>query len=151
MIGGSVVLLVLSWGSDAGYRPSPSISSSSAHVVHGNDESSRHRAGAGGTGPDGRYGINGTWWPDFRCRWTTVFDRGLPVYEQETNTIMEILLFTLNAIIIYLLADWVIRSLEKRKGQVLKNRQIVFFAVFLALALISFNLLPMLLTSLGVA
>ena len=64
---------------------------------------------------------------------------------------MEILLFTLNAIIIYLLADWIIRALEKRKGQVLKNRQIVFFAVFLALALVSFNLLPMLLTSLRVA
>ena len=64
---------------------------------------------------------------------------------------MEILLFTLNAIIIYLIADWIIRALEKRKGQVLKNRQIVFFAVFLALALISFNLLPMLLTSLRVA
>ena len=64
---------------------------------------------------------------------------------------MEILLFTLNAIIIYLLADWIIRTLEKRKGQVLKNRQIIFFVVFLALALISFNLLPMLLTSLKVA
>ena len=64
---------------------------------------------------------------------------------------MEILLFTLNAIIIYLLADWVIRTLEKRKGQALKNRQIIFFVVFLALALISFNLLPMLLTSLKLA
>jgi predicted PurR-regulated permease PerM len=64
---------------------------------------------------------------------------------------IDILLFTLNAIIIYLLADWIIRALEKRKGQVLKNRQIVFFAVFLALALISFNLLPMLLTSLQVS
>jgi len=64
---------------------------------------------------------------------------------------IDILLFTLNAIIIYLLADWIIRTLEKRKGQVLKNRQIVFFVVFLALALISFNLLPMLLTSLRVS
>ena len=64
---------------------------------------------------------------------------------------IDILLFTLNAIIIYLLADWIIRALEKRKGQVLKNRQIVFFVVFLALALISFNLLPMLLTSLHVS
>ena len=64
---------------------------------------------------------------------------------------MEIVLFTLNAIIVYLLADWIIRALETRKGQVLKNRQIVFFAVFLALALISFNLLPMLLTSLQVS
>ena len=60
---------------------------------------------------------------------------------------MEILLFTLNAIVVYLLTDWSIRALEKRKGQALKNRQIVFFVVFLALALISFNLLPMLLTS----
>jgi len=64
---------------------------------------------------------------------------------------IDILLFTLNVIIIYLLADWIIRTLEKRKGQVLKNRQIVFFVVFLALALISFNLLPMLLTSLRVS
>jgi len=61
---------------------------------------------------------------------------------------MEIVLFTLNAIIIYLLADWIIRAIETRKGEALKNRQIVFFAVFLVLALISFNLLPMLLTSL---
>jgi len=64
---------------------------------------------------------------------------------------IDILLFTLNAIVIYLLADWIIRELEKRKGQVLKNRQIVFFVVFLALALISFNLLPMLLKSLQVS
>jgi len=64
---------------------------------------------------------------------------------------VEILLFTLNAIVIYLLADWIIRALETRKGQVLKYRQIVFFAVFFALALISFNLLPMLLTSLQVS
>jgi len=64
---------------------------------------------------------------------------------------MEIVLFTLNAILIYLLADWIIRTIEKKKGEVLKNRQIVFFVVFLALALISFNLLPMLLTSLQVS
>lgn len=60
---------------------------------------------------------------------------------------MEIIVFTLNAIVIYLLADWIIRLIEKRKGEVLKNRQIVFFAIFLVLALISFNVLPMLLKS----
>jgi len=64
---------------------------------------------------------------------------------------MEIVLFTLNAIVVYLLADWVIRAIEKKKGEVLKNRQIIFFVVFLALALISFNLLPMLLTSLQIS
>jgi hypothetical protein len=59
---------------------------------------------------------------------------------------MEVLMFTLNAIIIYLLADWIIRRIESRKGEVLKNRQIAFFGIFLALALISFNLLPKLLS-----
>ena len=61
---------------------------------------------------------------------------------------MEIVVFTLNAIVVYLLADWIIRAVERKKGEVLKNRQVVFFVVFLALALISFNVLKTLLTSL---
>ena len=60
---------------------------------------------------------------------------------------MEIIVFTLNAIVIYLLADWIIRLIEKKKGEVLKNRQITFFAIFFALAMISFNVLPILLNS----
>lgn len=60
---------------------------------------------------------------------------------------MEIVVFTLNAIVIYLLADWAVRMMERRKGEVLKNRQVVFFLIFFALALISFNVLPMLLNS----
>lgn len=60
---------------------------------------------------------------------------------------MEILVFTLNAVLIYLLADWIVRAMETRKGAGLKNRQAVFFLVFLALALISFNLLRSFLTS----
>ncbi len=58
---------------------------------------------------------------------------------------MEILLFTLNAIVIYLLADWVVRAMEKRRGEALKQRQAVFFGVFLALAMLSFYLLRTLL------
>ena len=58
---------------------------------------------------------------------------------------IEILLFTLNAIVVYLVADWIVRAMEKRKGEVLKQRQAVFFVVFLALALISFNVLRTLL------
>lgn len=61
---------------------------------------------------------------------------------------MEILIFTLNAIVIYLFADWIIRAIEGKKGAVLKNRQVIFFAVFFALALISFNVLRSLLTTL---
>lgn len=61
---------------------------------------------------------------------------------------MEIVVFTLNAIVIYLLADWLIRVIEQKKGEALKNRQIIFFVIFLSLALISFNVLKTLLTSL---
>lgn len=54
---------------------------------------------------------------------------------------MDILLFTLNAIVIYLLADWIVRKLESTRGVALKNRQLVFFFIFLGLALLSFSLL----------
>ena len=57
----------------------------------------------------------------------------------------ELILFTLNAIVIYLVADWLVRLIEKRKGAVIKHRQIIFFVIFLTLALVSFRLLKMLL------
>lgn len=58
---------------------------------------------------------------------------------------MEILVFTLNAIFIYLFADWILRQIERRKGKVLEQRQLVFFAVFISLALVSFEVLKQLL------
>ena len=42
---------------------------------------------------------------------------------------MEIVVFTLNAIVIYGLSDWIVRTIERRRGEVLKNRQVVFFAI----------------------
>ena len=61
---------------------------------------------------------------------------------------MEIVVFTLNAIVVYFVADWIIRAMERKKGEALKNRQVIFFVIFLSLALISFNVLKTLLTSL---
>ena len=58
---------------------------------------------------------------------------------------MEIVVFTANAIVIYLLADWILKLVEKRRGEVLKNRGLIFFVVFLPLILISFELLKYLL------
>ena len=58
---------------------------------------------------------------------------------------MDLLLFTLNAVVIYLLSDWILRRIEAHRGEVLKQRQIVFFAIFLMLALVSFRLLKALL------
>ena len=57
----------------------------------------------------------------------------------------ELILFTLNAIVIYLVSDWLLRLIEKRRGKVMKQRQIVFFAIFLLLALGSFQILKSLL------
>ena len=57
----------------------------------------------------------------------------------------DLILFTLNAIVIYLIADWLVRLIEKRRGGTIKQRQIIFFVIFLSLALISFRLLKNLL------
>lgn len=54
---------------------------------------------------------------------------------------MEILIFTLNAIFVYLFSDWIIRKIEEKRGAVLKHRQVVFFAVFLVLVMLTFQIL----------
>lgn len=53
----------------------------------------------------------------------------------------ELILFTLNGVVVYLFSDWLLRMIEKRRGAVMKQRQVVFFAIFLVLALGSFQLL----------
>lgn len=62
------------------------------------------------------------------------------------NPMFEILVFTLNAIVIYFLADWILRLIEAKRGAVMPQRQVVFFAIILVLALISFRLLRALLS-----
>lgn len=56
----------------------------------------------------------------------------------------ELVLFTLNAIVIYLIADRIVRLIERRHGAVLKQRQVLFFVIFLLLALVTFRLLRVL-------
>jgi hypothetical protein len=63
------------------------------------------------------------------------------------NPMLEILVFTLNAIIVYFLADWILRQIEARRGAVLKQRQVVFFVIILTLALISFQFLKAILAA----
>ena len=50
---------------------------------------------------------------------------------------MEIVVFTLNAILIYLLADWLVRQIEARRDE----DEGVFFVSILVLALVTFSLL----------
>jgi hypothetical protein len=54
---------------------------------------------------------------------------------------VEILVFTIVAIAIYFFADWLLRMIERWRGEVLKNRQIVFFVIILVSALVSFQLI----------
>ncbi len=63
------------------------------------------------------------------------------------NPMLEIFVFTLNAIIIYFLADWILRQIEARRGAVLKARQVVFFVIILTLAMISFQFLKAILAA----
>lgn len=53
----------------------------------------------------------------------------------------ELILFTLNAVVIYLVSDWLVKVIEQRQGKVLKHRQVVFFAIFLVLVMTSFQIL----------
>lgn len=53
----------------------------------------------------------------------------------------EMLIFTLNVIVMYFVADRVVRMIEIRRGEVLKQRQAVFFVVILVLLLVSFQVL----------
>lgn len=54
---------------------------------------------------------------------------------------MEILLFTLVAIALYFAADWGLRALERLHGAPLPHRNLIYFALILALALGSFEFL----------
>jgi len=57
----------------------------------------------------------------------------------------ELILFTLNGIVIYVFSDWLLRQVENRRGSAFKQRQVVFFVIFLVLALVSFRVMKMIL------
>jgi len=54
---------------------------------------------------------------------------------------MEIVWFTLVGIGIYLLANGILLRIERHRGQALENRSVIFFVIFLVLALSSFELI----------
>jgi len=51
---------------------------------------------------------------------------------------MDLVYFTVVAIGVYFTADWLLDWLERRRGERFENRQVVFFAIILPLALASF-------------
>jgi hypothetical protein len=56
---------------------------------------------------------------------------------------VDIVYFTLVAIGLYFGADWLLDRIERARGKRFENRQVVFFAIILPLALVTFWLLRM--------
>lgn len=54
---------------------------------------------------------------------------------------MESIYFTLTAVILYVASDWALQRVEVALGRRLQNRSLVFFAILLGLAVISFSLI----------
>jgi hypothetical protein len=58
---------------------------------------------------------------------------------------MEAVYFTLVAIGLYFFADWLLNRIERARGARFDNRSLIFFAIILLLALVSFQLMRLLL------
>ena len=54
---------------------------------------------------------------------------------------MNIVYFTLVAALLYLFSDWVLQRVEVAVGRRFEHRSLIFFAILLTLALVSFSLL----------
>ena len=54
---------------------------------------------------------------------------------------MEILYFTLSAILLYFAADWILERIERAAGKRFEYRSLIFFAILLVMALTSFSLI----------
>jgi hypothetical protein len=54
---------------------------------------------------------------------------------------MNILYFTLTAVLLYLAADWILNRIETAAGRRFEYRSLIFFAILLAMALTSFALI----------
>ena len=57
---------------------------------------------------------------------------------------MEILYYTLTAIALYFLSDWLLDRIEAAMGRRLPRRNLVFFAIILVLALVVSQVVTML-------
>ena len=51
---------------------------------------------------------------------------------------MDVVYFTAIAIGLYFGADWLLERIERAQGRRFENRQVVFFAIILPLALLAF-------------
>ena len=53
----------------------------------------------------------------------------------------QILLFTVVAVGLYFLADWIVRLIEERRGEPLANRSMIYFLIIFGLSVTSFEII----------
>lgn len=54
---------------------------------------------------------------------------------------MEIILFTIVAVVLYFLSDWILQRIEIAAGRRLEHRTLLFFALIVVLAVTTFSLI----------
>lgn len=54
---------------------------------------------------------------------------------------MEVVLFTIVAVVLYVVSDWIVQRIELTLGRRLENRTLLFFALLAGLALGTFSLI----------
>jgi hypothetical protein len=57
---------------------------------------------------------------------------------------MQYVYFTLSAIILYLASDMILTKIEAKRGKPLPNRSLIFFAIIMVLAIVSFRAIELL-------
>ena len=57
---------------------------------------------------------------------------------------MEMLYYTVAAIFLYLVSDWILNQIETRRGKRFDSRSLIFFAIILVLSVVLFNLIQLL-------
>lgn len=60
---------------------------------------------------------------------------------------MEMIYYTVAAVLLYLVSDWILNRIEIRRGERLEHRSLIFFAIILVLAVAVFNLIQQLQTT----
>lgn len=54
---------------------------------------------------------------------------------------MSAIYFTIVAIVLYFVSDWLLERVEVAAGKRLEHRSLIFFAILLSLALITFSII----------
>ena len=57
---------------------------------------------------------------------------------------MEMIYYTVAAVLLYLVSDWILNRIEIRRGKRFEHRSLIFFAIILVLAVALFNLIQQL-------